>query len=163
MMTAKRASGWWYPWLFVGGMGVVVVVNGILVYFALGTWTGLETDDHYKKGLAYNQDLAATQAQQERGWEATLTVGDQAQDGRLFGAAVTFRDIARKPLDGLTVRLRAERPTHEGYDTAVEMTPHGGGLYKGRIVLALPGQWAMRLVAARGKDQFQTVERIQVP
>ena len=61
-MAGARPRGWWYPWIFVGAMAVVVVVNGILAWLAVGTWTGIETEDHYRKGLAYNENLAAEQA-----------------------------------------------------------------------------------------------------
>ncbi|MCW8952841.1 MAG: FixH family protein, partial [Rhodospirillales bacterium] len=53
----NRKPGWWYPWIFVGGMTIVVIVNGIMIYFALSTFTGLETRNHYEKGLAYNTNI----------------------------------------------------------------------------------------------------------
>lgn len=162
MTVAKRASGWWYPWIFVGGMGLVIVVNAILVYFALDSWTGLETDHHYRKGLVYNQDLAAAEAQRALGWSAGLTVSATAAEGRAFDVAVRFHDKAAQPLEGLSVRLFAVRPTHEGYDSDVALAPVGPGVYTGRVTLALPGQWDMRVVANRGADAFQSVERINV-
>ena len=150
-----RARGWWYPWIFVAGMAVVIVVNGVMVLFALGTWTGLETDGHYRKGLAYNENLAAARAQQERGWQVDL---EFAPDGAV---GVSFRDRDGVPLPDLAVQVLAVRPTHEGYDVAGELTHVGAGRYRGRLDLPLPGQWELRVHAFRGNLAFQMSKRVQ--
>ena len=162
MSSAKRAPGWWYPWIFVVGMGVVIVVNVGLVYFAVGTFSGLETDNHYRKGLVYNENLAGVKAQAERGWKMKLDVPATPADARAFDAQVVFTDKEGRPLDGLKVSLMAERPTHQGHDARAEMEAAGNGVYKGSLPLALPGQWSIRIVADRGAEHFQVIERIQV-
>lgn len=161
MNETRRAPGWWYPWIFVGGMLLVVVVNGVLVYFALGSWTGLETDDHYRKGLAYNEDLAAAAAQEKLGWRTAVTVTPAGGD-REFDVAVAFTDAASAPLDGLTVHVAATRPTSEGHDASAALSAAGGGAYTGRVRLALPGLWDVRVIATGAGGSFQSVERIQV-
>lgn len=163
MSQAKRASGWWYPWIFVGGMGVVVVVNGFLFFFALDSWTGLETDSHYKRGLEYNTALDATTAQRVLGWQTTLTVTPAEGGERKFDVAVTFLDKSGQPLRDLTVDAIVRRPTHEGYDAQLSLNPKGNGAYGGQAALALPGVWDVRLIAQRGDDHFQSVERVQIP
>jgi nitrogen fixation protein FixH len=163
MTTSKqRAPGWWYPWLFIGGMGVVVAVNAVLVYFALGSWTGLETDNYYRRGIQYNDAIAAAEVQRARGWQGRLDVAETPAEGRLFDATLTLKDKAGKPLDGVAVRLEAERPTDSAYDAKAPLRPLGQGRYAGRIALALPGQWALRVVAQRDSEQFQSVERVLV-
>lgn len=164
-MTAvvKRAPGWWYPWIFVAGMGVVVLVNVVLAYFAVTTWSGLETNNYYRRGLQYNEAIADAKLQRERGWQSALVVSPQPVDGRAFDVSVTFRDKAGAALDGLDVRVRAERPTSSGHDQEVTLTDVGGGVYSGRLALDLPGQWTMRVIAQRDTQLYQTAERIQVP
>jgi nitrogen fixation protein FixH len=71
-MPGRRPDGWWYPWIFVAGMLVVVVVNAVMITYAIGTFPGLQTEDAYRKGLAYNRTLAAAREQEERGWQATV-------------------------------------------------------------------------------------------
>ena len=51
-MARPRQPGWWYPWIFVGGMLVVIAVNGVLITMAVSTFSGIETEEHYRKGLA---------------------------------------------------------------------------------------------------------------
>lgn len=162
-VAAKRADGWWYPWIFVAGMGVVILVNVVLAYFAVSTWSGLETNNYYRRGVQYNEAIADAKLQRERGWKSALVVSPKPVDGRAFDVGVTFRDKAGLPLDGLDVRVRAERPTSSGHDQEVTLTDVGGGVYSGRVELALPGQWTMRVIAQRDAQLYQTVERIQVP
>ena len=94
---ATRRSRW-IPWTFVGGFGVVVVANVFLILFALNSWTGLETDQAYQRGLAYNHTLDAATAQAARGWKTTLGFEPSGpSSGRL---AVSFADPAGKPKIG---------------------------------------------------------------
>ena len=153
----ERARGWWYPWIFVAGMAVVIVVNGVMVFFALGTWTGLETEGHYRKGLAYNENLAAARAQQERGWQVDL---EFSPDGAV---GVSFRDRDGVPLEDLAVQVLAVRPSHEGHDVAGDLIHVGAGRYRGRLEIPLPGQWDLRVHAFRGKIAYQMSKRIQIP
>ena len=152
-----RPRGWWYPWIFVVGMALVVMVNGVMVFFAVGTWTGLETEGHYEKGLAYNDNLAAAAAQAERGWQVELAYE------RGGAVSVSFRDRGGEPLSDLVVQVLAVRPTHQGYDTSVDMVHAGDGRYEGRLVLPLSGLWELRIHAFKGTIAFQSTERIQVP
>ena len=165
-MAGARPRGWWYPWIFVGAMAVVVVVNGILAWLAVGTWTGIETEDHYLKGLAYNENLAAEQAQARLGWTIDLALmpGTGAGgDDRTFEVAVTFAAADSRPLDGLEVEIQFVRPTHEGFDVAARLAGRGNGVYAAPVTLPLAGQWQARVLARRGDDTFQNVRRIVVP
>ncbi len=55
---APRQKGWYIPWIFVGLFLVVAAVNGVMIHFAFSSWTGLQTEEHFLKGIKYNQDLA---------------------------------------------------------------------------------------------------------
>ena len=68
-VKAPRQPGWYIPWIFVGVFMVVLAVNGVMVHFAVSSWTGIETENHFIKGLGYNNDLAGARAQAERGWQ----------------------------------------------------------------------------------------------
>lgn len=164
MARRQRPDGWWYPWIFVAAMGVVVVVNGIMVAFALGTWTGLETDGHYEKGLAYNQDLAAARAQAERGWRVTFTLDGVAGVGDVRTARITvaFVDHDGKPLADLDVKAVILRPTSEGHDQQLGLAPVGRGVYASAVTFPLPGQWDVRIHAYRGEVVFQESHRVRL-
>lgn len=165
ILQKRRADGWWYPWIFVGAMGIVVLVNGVMVSIALNTWTGLETAGHYEKGLAYNQNLAAAKAQAARGWQldfaaTPLDSGSPAHEADL---RARFADRDGQPLDGLEVTAFLIRPTHEGFDREVRFHPTGSGIYEARAILPLAGQWAVRIHAVLGDVMFQDVRRMRLP
>lgn len=164
-MAKVRADGWWYPWIFVAAMGVVVLVNGTLVAFALGSWTGLETEGHYEKGLAYNRDLAAAQAQAERGWRFAFALdgATAAGDTRTGTLSATFADRNGVPLTDLEVRAIIRRPTAEGYDQELALASAGQGRYAAPAVFPLPGQWEVRIHAYRGDTAFQESRRVRLP
>jgi nitrogen fixation protein FixH len=163
-MGKVRADGWWYPWIFVAAMTVVVAVNGVMVAFALGTWTGLETEGYYEKGLAYNQDLAAARAQAERGWKLAfaldgVTAAGDSRSGRISAA---FVDRDGKPLADLDVLAVILRPTSEGHDQQVALSPAGRGVYRAAVTFPLPGQWNVRIHAYRGDAVFQESHRVRL-
>ncbi|WP_316975781.1 FixH family protein [Shumkonia mesophila] len=164
-MARARADGWWYPWIFVAAMGVVVLVNGALVAFALESWTGLETVGHYEKGLAYNRDLAAAQAQAERGWRFAFALDGIAGTGdtRTGTLSATFADRDGTPLTDLEVRAVIRRPIAEGYDREVTLASAGHGRYGAPAVFPLPGQWEVRIHAYRGDTVFQESRRVSLP
>lgn len=163
-MIEKRASGWWYPWIFVAAMVMVVCVNGVLAYLAVSTWTGLDTKNYYDRGLRYNDTLAAAEEQQQRGWNMVFagTPATMASDGKDSVVAVTFRDRSGRPIDDLVVEAILIRPTAEGFDTIYALAHRGNGVYAGQVVVPLPGQWDARIHARRGGETFQTSRRLFV-
>lgn len=146
-------------------MLVVIAVNSVLVYFALQSWTGISTEDAYRKGLAYNHALAAARAQDERGWSAEVAFDgkDGDGDGRTGRLSVAFTDRNGDPLEDLRVTAELLRPTHEGHDQLVALTQQGSGVYAEEVILPLPGQWDARIEARRRDDAFVARYRFNVP
>lgn len=161
--SGAREDGWWYPWIFVVGMAFVVLINGIMVYIALSTWTGLETERHYDKGLAYNENLAAARAQAELGWLVDVAYTPSPIAGDPGELAVTVTAAGDRPLVDLDVTALLIRPTHEGFDQEVRLDHAGAGVYKGPVAIPLPGQWDARIHARRRDAEFQEVKRLFVP
>jgi nitrogen fixation protein FixH len=161
----ERQRGWWYPWLLSGLMLVVVAVNGVMIYLAVDTFTGLETPDYYRKGIHYNDDIEAARRQARLGWRAEVAfaadgTGRAAHEGRV---TVDFSDRESRPVEGLEVKAMFVRPTQAGFDRTVTLAPDGDGRYAARIALPLPGQWQVRVVARRDDADYQAVKRILVP
>lgn len=163
-MAQPRRPGWWYPWIFVGCMLLVIAVNAVLAIYAIGTFPGLETKDHYRKGLAYNQAIAAAKAQEERGWRMNLVFEPgEGTDGQHRGdLLVTFTDRDGYALRNLAVTATLFRPTHEGFDQTVNLETREAGTYGHELTLPLSGQWEARVRAKRDGDTFQMNRRIIV-
>lgn len=164
-MAARRTDGWWYPWIFVGCMFLVVVVNGVLAYLAVASWTGLDTEDYYRRGLAYNDTIAAAEAQDRRGWrmELALTPEKGTQGRRVAAVAADFEDRTGRPLSDLNVEVMLTRPTNEGSDLTIALANTGNGSYAAKAAVPLPGQWDARVIAWRGGDRFQASQRVFLP
>ena len=149
----------WIPWTFVAFFAVVFAANGTMVAIGFATWTGVTTDDAYRKGLAYNRVLAAARDQEALGWRADLGFeADGPTRGRV-GLALADRD--GRPLPGALVRARFVRPSHQGHDFELPLPAAGeAGRYGAKVELPLPGVWEVRVSAARDGWIYRLTERI---
>ncbi|MGE5476452.1 MAG: FixH family protein [Bacteroidales bacterium] len=163
-MAMTRERGWWYPYIFVGCFVVVIGVNGALAYFAASTFTGLETEGAYQKGLAYNENLALAKAQEALGWsvDTKVTPGAIGTDGTSVEITVSYRDRAGKPVEGLTVSADVIRPTAKGLDRQIKLPPHGNGVYGGTYTLPARGVWDMDVAANGGGSSYQHSQRFVI-
>lgn len=119
--------------VMLGFFGVVIGVNAALAIFSSTSWTGLVVKNSYVASQHFNEYLARARRQQALGWRSTLGYAGGALHFNLMG-----RDGA--PLPGMRVEVTLRRPTHEGEDRRVVLTPSTGGGYGG--ALALPkGTW----------------------
>ena len=134
----------WIPWVFVGGMGLVVLVNLVLVYAALSTFTGVTTPRSYDRGRDYNQVLAEAARQDALGWTAQVTL-----EGRVL--AVTAQDRDGAPLGG---RLEGvlRRPL-EGAELRLACAAAGPGRFLAFAALPAAGQWDARLTLTGERGQ----------
>lgn len=153
MNAVSAARSRWIPWAFVGGFAVVFAANAVMVTFAMRSWTGLETEDAYRKGLSYNRTLQAVRQEAALGW-----TGSAAFDGA--DIVVALRDREGAPVTAASVRADFVRPTAEGHDFSVSLTERGGGRYAASVLLPMPGVWDVRAVAQRSSDSFQLNQRI---
>lgn len=156
-MSVKRPDrrpGWWIPFIFVGFFLTVLTANGIMVFLAMDTWTGLHTEDHYRKGLSYNDALAGVRAQQARGWQ--VSVAFAAAPGRHADIDVILHDADGEALTGAEVQATLIRPTHAGADLAVPLAEGRDGHYRAAVELPLPGVWDLRVFARHPAGDYQT-------
>lgn len=135
--------------------GVIFVVNGVFIYLARSTFTGVSTEDAYHKGLAYNDVIRAARSQHTLGWQVVdmkLTQGGALQ--------VMFLDQEEAPLQGLTVQAEVRRPTTQEYDQTLTLAERAPGLYAGQGEALAQGQWQVVLLAQRGDDAFRVEHRV---
>ncbi len=152
-------------WFFVL-FGTFLIANATLVYFALTSWTGLEVEGHYLKGVAYNDTLAHARAGEALGWNvdidfmpATDSAFEEIKDGNL---SVRITDRAGNPLENAKIDALFFRPTHEGFDRRLSLGSQGGGLYVAQASLPLAGQWDVRVLIRHGVDSYRAKRRIVV-
>ncbi len=140
--------------IFVGFFGVIIAVNVGFTVMAIRTFPGEVSRTPYEDGVAYNAKLAQLNAQARLGWRAAARAGDEG------AVVVTFRDRAGRPVTGLNVAVKLERPaTETGRKNAflAETTP---GTYAARPG-GLSGAWDMSLVAHdRAGARFEAERRL---
>ncbi|WP_044560013.1 FixH family protein [Azospirillum sp. B4] len=159
---AKRSL---IPWIFVAGMGVVIVVNGILIYVALHSWTGIVTAKPYERGIEYNKVLEAQAQQDALGWTFDADIEPAAiSSGTGGGSVLTVRIASRDgaPMDDMALTGRLVRPIDMLPDVPLTFTPAGNGRYTASVTLPKHGQWDLKLKAEKGADWYHLTRRLFV-
>jgi len=154
-----RSNDRWIPAIIVAGFLVMIAVNGTMVWFALGTWTGLTTDQAYREGLAYNETLNEAAATAALNWNVDVDV-DARGAGQVAELTITEADGA--PVDGATIQGLFVRPTQEGFDFDVAFRQVAAGRYVAEFAAPLPGQWDLRFEIDRGGDVYRDVRRVKI-
>ncbi len=121
---------------------VVFAVNIVFVVVATDTFTGLWTEDPYRKGLQYNETIDAYHAQQAAGWHYEVKLAGEALQVRVL-------DRQGKPVDALALEGRIGRPTTNAFDQPVRFAWQGPGLYTTAMPGLAPGQWDVSLSVQR--------------
>lgn len=146
--------GRWIPWAFVGGMLLVVVVNAVMVYFALSTFTGVTVGRSYDRGRAYNAVIEEAARQDALGLTARVTL-----EGRVLSVTVADREglPASGRLDGALVRPL------EGTALPLDLAAAGPGRFIAAVEVPQAGQWEARLTLhGAGATRFDIRERLVI-
>lgn len=131
--------------------GIIFVVNGYMIYKSQSTWNGLETEDAYRKGLKYNQQLSELHEQNERNW--TMEIKREELAGDIMRFTAVPKDQSQQVLTLLDMTLELKRPTHEGMDRSFPLKEISLGVYSGETQALPKGKWYL-LVTARRKDEI---------
>ncbi|TVQ30722.1 MAG: hypothetical protein EA356_14885 [Geminicoccaceae bacterium] len=150
----------WIPWLFVGFFGVIFVVNGIMVYHAISTFSGVDRRDAYKRGQAYNTILAEARAMEALGWQAR--VGHEPVNATVGRLIVAVSDATDEPIRDADVRALVKRPTNARMDFETWLVPIGGGAYAAELDWPAQGIWDVLVTVEQGATRYQVEERIFV-
>ncbi|MEQ9639285.1 MAG: FixH family protein [Alphaproteobacteria bacterium] len=154
-MTAKL-TGRHVLMALLGFFGCVMAVNGVFVYFATSTFTGLDAPKAYRSGVAYNRALDDARAQADLGWRAKMSVETESPETTL---RIVLIDANGQPLQGLAVTAAWRRPTQAADDRVIGLSPDGPGRYAGAIVLPARGNWDLSIVAQNDAGQHFRIDR----
>ena len=139
-----RPSDKYIPLYFVAFFLVIFAVNGVFVYYATKTHTGVVTRHAYEKGLNYNKTIELANAQDELGIESRILI----ENGQII-----FRSNRHVKAN---VTAYITRPTQDGYDFKVKLSGEKG-YFTGKIDFPMKGQWHIAVVAnSEEYKQYQT-------
>lgn len=153
-----RRSGW-IPYTFFAMFGVIIAVNGTMIYFALSTAPGVE-DGAYERGVNYNDLLAERREQAALGWLVELRQGAFADNRSDLEVAVHGRDGAALPNARVLVQFR--RPAQAAMDFTVELTDAGGGTFRETVDWPATGIWDAELTVVSGGRVHNSEQRLYI-
>jgi nitrogen fixation protein FixH len=145
------------PWLFPGGLGLVVAVNMVLLWFALGTFPGLVETNSYERGRHYNEVIERAAAIAALGWHVDVEL---LADGVVVAR---YRDRDGKPIGGLDPRATLTRPVGDPVRIEVRLREGSAGEYRAEIVLPHHGLWDVNIVAGARPVPHEMTARVNVP
>ena len=157
MQSDKPVTGRHVLMMMLGFFGVIFAVNGVFAFLAIDTFTGLETEQAYLKGLDYNRTLTAAAEQRARGWQVNLTEDTSPEGRRRF--VLHYAGKEGRPLYGLEVTLELRRPSHADFDQRVTLTEVGDGRYAAELDLPALGQWKARVEARRDGEVLHQLDQ----
>lgn len=136
-LTGRKVLVW-----FVGFFLIVFGANFIMSWFAITTFSGVETKDAYVKGRDYNVEIARAEEQKALGWTIAVKAESLSKD-EIF-LTLTIKDKGGAPLEAMSVDGLLVRSVHEGVDQKIAFASLGGGKYAGASQLPLLGKWQLR-------------------
>lgn len=155
----------WVPWTFVGMFAVMLVANGIMVWFAIGSFSGLTTDQPYRRGLGFNEAIEANARQQASGWAPLIALKPLAGGKVRMELRVRHKDDAtgQRILRPDRASITFRRPTSAGHDFRVDLKPGLGGVFTAEAVPPMPGLWNLEVTVFEGSKEFKWIRRTQLP
>lgn len=138
---------------FIAFFAAVFVVNGAMIYQALSTHTGLVANEPYRKGLHYNERIAADAQQASLGWVEVLNV---TREG------LVRLKLARpdgRPVPGLKIEGVLGRPSTNRHDVKLALAEVSPGSYEAQLAPLAEGNWIISLEAFAGSAESNPTYR----
>jgi nitrogen fixation protein FixH len=132
---------------FLAFFAAIFAMNGVLIYWAVATNSGLVANEPYRKGLHYNERIAADERQKRLGWRVDTL--ELTKDGRV---TLVLTDKAGHPVSGLKVETMLGRPATNRQDIRVAMVEVAPGRYEARTSALAAGFWLV-VLEARGATE----------
>ncbi len=117
----------------IGFFTIVFAVNGYMVRTALSSFGGVDADNAYKSGLAYEKEVEAADAQDKRRWNVALTLSKPQAGSRDRRLEINARDADGSLLTGLFVKADLSHPADRRQDMHVILHETGPGQYSGTL------------------------------
>jgi nitrogen fixation protein FixH len=151
--------GRYIPWLFVGGFAIVIAVNAVMIWFAVGSFSGLYSDRAREVGLHYNQVIAEQRARDALGWK--VATAWRAESRRL---ELTVAGADGRPLENAQVKVELVRPVERRAPLPVTMSMVGSGAFAAHVDLPdgvhWRGNWDIDITIERDGQHYAVTRRM---
>lgn len=143
--TGRRLTGRHVLFACVAFFGVIFAVNGYFLVSALSTHTGVVAVEPYRKGLAYNDRIAASERQAALGW------AERIEADRAGTVRVTMTAGDATPLTGLQVSGTIGRPSTTRGELQIAFREVAAGRYEAATQPLAAGAWIVSIEASSGR------------
>lgn len=157
MTSTFRLTGWHVLAMLVAFFLAIIAANAVFITLAVKSFPGEQEKKSYLQGIAFNERIAAREAQSALGWSAEIV-----RARRLNGAAeieLRFVSASKSPVSQLTLRGMLARPTDDNGDHPVEFVELEPGLYRAEIFGIAPGSWRLDATAISQAGGTFTLEK----
>ena len=131
--------------------GAVFIVNGAMIYSALSTNTGLVANEPYRKGLHYNERIAADARQARLGWSERIEV---SREGHV---TLSLSHDDGHPVTGLVIEAVLGRPSTNRLDVRLALAEAAPGRYEAQTAPLAAGSW---LIAVEARTEPRAVDPV---
>lgn len=125
--------------IFFAFFGAIFAMNGAMIYSAISTYSGIVSNEPYRKGLHYNDRIAADARQARLGWTETVAVG---RDGHVV---VTVLGRDGQPIGGASLEAQIGRPTTNRHDIKIDLRETAAGRYEAQVSALDEGNWTISI------------------
>lgn len=139
--------------VFLTFFAAVFVANGAMIYSALSTHTGLVANEPYRRGLHYNERIAADARQGRLGWVATIEL---SIDGRV---SLALAESDGRPVRGLRIEGVLGRPSTDRHDVRLALAEKAPGRYEAQATPLAEGNWMLTLETFTGANPEEPIYR----
>ncbi|OJU10084.1 MAG: hypothetical protein BGN86_06075 [Caulobacterales bacterium 68-7] len=154
--TGFRVRGVHVLFGVIAFFAVIIAADATFTVMAVRSFPGQVSVTPYEDGLIYNQRLAQLHRQDALGWTAAAGAGPGE-------AILDYRDRDGRPVEGLAVTGRLERPATESGRIVLQFKEHGAGRYVA-VHPGLAGAWDLTAEAKAGSGaQFVAERRLTWP
>ncbi|MBE7636668.1 hypothetical protein GUA87_07400 [Sneathiella sp. P13V-1] len=153
----KKLEGKHVFMILLAFFGVMFAVNGVFVYVALTSFSGVTEKDAYVKGLNYNRAIEENLEQRARNWLVLLDTENLGQSSSILTLSAKDRNGEDLFFDDVTMVLK--RPAQEDLDFEVTLTKEAEK-FVATVEFPLPGQWDVIVLAnGAGYDKPYRLEK----
>jgi nitrogen fixation protein FixH len=123
--------------IFFAFFGAILAMNGAMIYSAFSTYSGIVSNEPYRKGLHYNDRIAADARQSRLGWNDAIAVG---RDGHVV---LTLADRDGQPIVGARMDAQIGRPSTNRHDIKIDLSETAVGRYEAQAGALDAGNWTI--------------------
>jgi nitrogen fixation protein FixH len=143
------------PWLFVAGFAIVFLVNGLMIWFAIDSFSGLYGNGARNRETNYNEVIAQQKARDALGWK--IETEWRTNEDRLL---VDITQADGSALPGAVVTGQLVRPAEKRPYLPLEFHELASGRFVAHVALPARGNWDLDILVATAGQNFALTKRL---